>query len=359
MKRRIKLTIAYDGTSYKGWQIQNPTAEQPEGKIPTIQGALTGAIQRLTRDNTVQLIGASRTDSGVHAHGNVAVFDTDSSIPTGNFPAAINSFLPEDIRVVAAEDVPADFNPRFEPHKKTYEYKVDNSQIPSPMGRLYSYNYSYSLDLRRMQSAAKYLVGVHDFTSFVNPDSQVFEHGGDAVREIYSIDIISSTGGLESVSGTAQQCAADIGQSGVLQSSDHDTGTAEQCTAAGGESYTLGEVIEKDAQSKSIAGTHTSEEASGQLSSQTPRKVSEEAPGQMSAQTPRKVRDDESQQLTIRISGNGFLYHMIRIIVGTLLQVGSGKREPEDIKNILEAKDRTKAGPTVPARGLCLVELKY
>ena len=343
MKRRIKLTIAYDGTSYKGWQIQNPNAEQPEGNIPTIQGALTGAIQRLTRDGTVQLIGASRTDSGVHAHGNVAVFDTDTSIPTCNFPAAINSFLPEDIRVVAAEDVPADFNPRFEPHKKTYEYRVDNSQIPSPMGRLYSYNYSYSLDLRRMQSAAQYLVGVHDFTSFVNPDSQVFEHGGDAVREIYSIDIISSTGGLESVSGTAQQCAADIGQSGVLQSSDHGTGTAEQCTAAGGESYTPGEVIEKDAQSKSIAGTHTSEEA----------------PGQLSTQTPRKVSDDESQQLIIRISGNGFLYHMIRIIVGTLLQVGSGKREPEDIKNILKAKDRTKAGPTVPAKGLCLVELKY
>ncbi len=264
MKRRIKLTIAYDGTNYRGWQIQNPTTEHPEGNIPTIQGELTLAIQQLTKEKS-QLIGASRTDSGVHAYGNVAVFDTETRIPIQNFSSAINSFLPEDIRVVGAEEVSSDFNPRFVPHIKTYEYRIDNSKISSPMTRLYSYNYTYPLNFGLMQEAANHLVGEHDFTSFVNPDSQVFEHGGDAVREIFEIQINSE--------------------------------------------------ISKIA--------------------------------------------DNSNQVIIRISGNGFLYHMIRIIVGTLLQVGTGKKKPEDIKDILEAKDRTKAGPTVPAKGLCLIELKY
>ena len=316
MKRRIKLTIAYDGTGYKGWQIQNPTKEKPEGDKPTIQGMLTLGIGNLLRrssgkdpssasgmlsrgegnspeDDSIQLIGASRTDSGVHAMGNVAVFDTDSTIPTENFPSAINSFLPEDIRVVKAEEVPAEFNPRFEPHEKVYEYKVDNSPIPSPMGRLYAYNFTYALDIEKMQQAAEYLCGVHDFTSFVNPDSQVFEHGGDAVREIYSIEIFSDRG-------------------------------------------------RKSPEAVELPNVSRQVRIDANLS-----KVS------------RKVREEDASLITFRIRGNGFLYHMIRIIVGTLLQVGNGKREPEDIRNILEAKDRTKAGPTVPAKGLCLVELRY
>ena len=316
MKRRIKLTIAYDGTGYKGWQIQNPTKEKPEGDKPTIQGMLTLGIGNLLRrssgkdpssasgmlsrgegnspeDDIIQLIGASRTDSGVHAMGNVAVFDTDSTIPTENFPSAINSFLPEDIRVVKAEEVPAEFNPRFEPHEKVYEYKVDNSPIPSPMGRLYAYNFTYALDIEKMQQAAEYLCGVHDFTSFVNPDSQVFEHGGDAVREIYSIEIFSDRG-------------------------------------------------RKSPEAVELPNVSRQVRIDANLS-----KVS------------RKVREEDASLITFRIRGNGFLYHMIRIIVGTLLQVGNGKREPEDIRNILEAKDRTKAGPTVPAKGLCLVELRY
>ena len=316
MKRRIKLTIAYDGTGYKGWQIQNPTKEKPEGDKPTIQGMLTLGIGNLLRrssgkdpssasgmlsrgegnspeDDSIQLIGASRTDSGVHAMGNVAVFDTDSTIPTENFPSAINSFLPEDIRVVKAEEVPAEFNPRFEPHEKVYEYKVDNSPIPSPMGRLYAYNFTYALDIEKMQQAAEYLCGVHDFTSFVNPDSQVFEHGGDAVREIYSIEIFSDRG-------------------------------------------------RKSPEAVELPNVSRRGRTDANLS-----KVS------------RKVREEDASLITFRIRGNGFLYHMIRIIVGTLLQVGNGKREPEDIRNILEAKDRTKAGPTVPAKGLCLVELRY
>lgn len=297
--RRIKLTIAYDGTNYRGWQIQQPTAAHPEGSVPTIQGALQRALGELLPKEAVHgaapekspdplasesatgesaaavttapdqvheaeapgilpVVGASRTDSGVHALGNVACFDTESTISAANFPKAINRYLPADIRVMQADEVSMDFHPRFVPHEKCYEYRIDNGRVANPLTRLYAYNYTYPLDLERMRAAARELVGVHDFTSFVNPDSQVFEHGGDAVREIYSIDIL-----------------------------------------------------------------------------------------------------EEGTQLVIRIRGNGFLYHMIRIIVGTLLVIGNGRRAPEDIRTMLAAKDRTTAGPTVPAHGLCLCALRY
>ena len=283
--RRIRLTIAYDGTNYRGWQIQQPTAAHPEGSFPTIQGELQRALGQLLPKEAVYgaapeksldpltspdhvdeaaapgilpVVGASRTDSGVHALGNVACFDTESTIPAANFPKAINRYLPPDIRVMQADEVSKDFHPRFVPHEKCYEYRIDHGRVANPLTRLYAYNYTYPLDLERMRAAARELVGVHDFTSFVNPDSQVFEHGGDAIREIYSIDIL-----------------------------------------------------------------------------------------------------EEGSQLVIRIRGNGFLYHMIRIIVGTLLVIGNGRRAPEDIRTMLAAKDRTTAGPTVPAHGLCLCALHY
>ena len=283
--RRIRLAIAYDGTNYRGWQIQQPTAAHPEGSFPTIQGELQRALGQLLPKEAVYgaapeksldpltspdhvdeaaapgilpVVGASRTDSGVHALGNVACFDTESTIPAANFPKAINRYLPPDIRVMQADEVSMDFHPRFVPHEKCYEYRIDHGRVANPLTRLYAYNYTYPLDLERMRAAARELVGVHDFTSFVNPDSQVFEHGGDAIREIYSIDIL-----------------------------------------------------------------------------------------------------EEGSQLVIRIRGNGFLYHMIRIIVGTLLVIGNGRRAPEDIRTMLAAKDRTTAGPTVPAHGLCLCALHY
>ena len=285
--RRIRLTIAYDGTNYRGWQIQQPTAAHPEGSFPTIQGELQRALGQLLPKEAVHgaapekslnpltspdhvdeaaaaapgilpVVGASRTDSGVHALGNVACFDTESTIPAANFPKAINRYLPPDIRVMQADEVSMDFHPRFVPHEKCYEYRIDHGRVANPLTRLYAYHYTYPLDLERMRAAARELVGVHDFTSFVNPDSQVFEHGGDAIREIYSIDIL-----------------------------------------------------------------------------------------------------EEGSQLVIRIRGNGFLYHMIRIIVGTLLVIGNGRRAPEDIRTMLAAKDRTTAGPTVPAHGLCLCALHY
>ena len=195
---------------------------------------------------------------------------------------------------------------------------MDNSPIPSPMGRLYAYNFTYALDIEKMRQAAKYLCGVHDFTSFVNPDSQVFEHGGDAVREIYSIEIFT----------------------------DKEKNSLEYANSAKVsrefENLNLANNLEKDCEyvNSTDASSRVRIDAN-------------------SAKASRKVREEDASLITFRIRGNGFLYHMIRIIVGTLLQVGNGKREPDDIREILEAKDRTKAGPTVPAKGLCLKELRY
>ena len=248
--RRIKLCIAYDGTAYHGWQQQNGRA--------SIEGSLNKALAQLLPQEKPLITGASRTDAGVHALCNVGTFDTASRIPAANFPQALNHYLPEDIRVMAAEEVPERFHPRFTAHRKCYEYHIDPGRVPNPLRLRYCYNYSFPLDLGEMQRAADFLTGVHDFRSFVNPDSQVFQHGGDAVREIYGIQVAERNG-----------------------------------------------------------------------------------------------------EIVISVSGNGFLYHMIRILAGTLLLVGRGKLAADAIPGILAARDRRAAGPTAPAKGLCLCALDY
>ena len=141
--RRIRLRVAYDGTAYCGWQVQ------PE--VPTIEGELNQAISRLTKEEII-VIGASRTDAGVHAKGNVAVFDTESTIPADRFAYALNPLLPEDIVVVASDEVVADWHPRHCDTEKTYEYKILNSKFPDPMRRRDTYHVSFDLDLEKNSS---------------------------------------------------------------------------------------------------------------------------------------------------------------------------------------------------------------
>lgn len=243
--KRIKLTIAYDGTNYCGWQIQ------PNGI--TVEEVLNKALKKLTGED-ILVIGASRTDSGVHALGNVAVFDTETTIPAEKIAMALNQRLPEDIVVTKSEEVVADFHPRYCNCSKTYEYYIINTRIPIPTKRLTNYFVSYDLNLDHMRKAASYLVGEHDFVSFCNVRTDV----ENTVRTITALDILQ-----------------------------------------------------------------------------------------------------EGEEITIRITGNGFLYNMVRIIIGTLIRVGRGFYEPEKVKEILEAKDRKAAGVTAPAHGLCLVEIKY
>lgn len=243
--KRVKLTIAYDGTNYCGWQIQ------PNGI--TIEEVINKALQKLTGE-PILVIGASRTDSGVHAMGNVAVFDTETTIPPERIAMALNQRLPEDIVIVKSEEVALDFHPRYCDCSKTYEYHIINTRIPIPTKRLTNYFVSYNLNLDHMREAAAYLVGEHDFVSFCNVRTDV----ENTVRTITALDII-----------------------------------------------------------------------------------------------------ENGNEITIRITGNGFLYNMVRIIVGTLIRVGRGFYTPEKVKEILEAKDRKAAGVTAPAHGLMLMEINY
>ena len=155
--RRIKLVVSYDGTAYCGWQLQ------PNGV--TIEEVLNKALSSLLKED-IQVIGASRTDSGVHAMGNVAVFDTESRIPGDKICFALNQRLPDDVRIQASEEVPLTFHPRKANCVKTYEYKILNRKIDMPLQRLYSYFCYFNLDLEKMQKAASYLIGEHDFKSF-------------------------------------------------------------------------------------------------------------------------------------------------------------------------------------------------
>lgn len=243
--KRVKLVVAYDGTPYRGWQMQ------PNGV--TIEEVLNHHLTEFLRE-PIMVIGASRTDSGVHARGNVAVFDTDNRMPADKICFALNQRLPEDIRIQSSEEVPLDWHPRKANCVKTYEYKILNRRIAMPLERLYSYFCYFPLDVDNMQQAAQYIVGEHDFKSFCTVRTQAEE----TVRTVYSLTV-----------------------------------------------------------------------------------------------------DKVDDMITIRISGSGFLYNMVRIIAGTLIKVGMGVYPPEHVEEIIAARDRQQAGQTAPARGLTLVSMEY
>ena len=174
--KRIKLVVAYDGTAYHGWQVQ------PNGR--TIERELNRALSELLQEE-IQVIGASRTDSGVHALCNVAVFDTQARIPAEKICYAVNQRLPEDIRVRESCEVAPDFHPRHCSSRKTYEYRIYQDTFPEPFRRLYTYFTYVPLDLDRMREGAAYLVGEHDFKSFCSVAAVV----ETTVRTILSITI--------------------------------------------------------------------------------------------------------------------------------------------------------------------------
>ena len=243
--KRIKLVTAYDGTNYHGSQIQN------NGE--TIEGVLKMELSSLLKED-IQIIGASRTDAGVHARGNVFVFDTESRIPPEKFTYALNARLPEDIRIQDSEEVPLTFHPRHQDTVKTYEYRVLNRKLPLPEYRLHTHFTYEALNIEKMQQACKFFIGEYDFASFCAAGSQA----ESTVREIYDLHV-----------------------------------------------------------------------------------------------------KKEGDLITISVTGNGFLYNMVRIIAGTLLKVGSGQFAPEDMEGIIQGRDRSLAGPTAPAKGLTLIEIRY
>lgn len=307
--KRYKLTVSYDGTAYCGWQVQ------PNGI--TIEGVLNQALTDLLGQE-VQVIGASRTDSGVHALGNVCVFDAETRIPADKLKMALNQRLPEDIRVRESFEVADDFHPRHADTVKTYEYKIYNDRIENPLYRLYSKFCYIPLDTEKMQEAASYIVGEHDFTAFCSAGSSVV----DKTRTIYSCDII-----VHDVSDS------NVSDSNVSDSDKSDSETHYPGMNDSDMSYSGSAICENNKDS----------EAAGIISSDN------------------ENRDEvwRGRMITIRITGNGFLYNMVRIIAGTLMEVGSGRLAPEAVKEIIESKDRSRAGDTAEARGLTLVEIRY
>ena len=318
MTRRILLQVAYDGTNYHGWQLQPNAA--------TIEGELNRALCALTGEEIV-VTGASRTDAGVHALGNVAVFDTTSRIPAEKFSYALNQRLPEDIVIQSSKQVADDFHPRHCDCRKTYEYDILNRTFPLPAYRNTAYFLYGTLNIEAMRRACQAFLGEHDFASFCAAGAQV----QTTVRKIYSLEVecrpLTEAGTpVPPASGEAVN-AADGKHGEQVQQAQSASG--EMLNAAAGES-------DEQVQQAQPESGETAIPAAGGVNA-----------------------GSADQLLTIRVKGNGFLYNMVRIITGTLVEVGRGHIKPEEVAGIIAAKDRAKAGPTAPARGLRLVEIEY
>ena len=243
--RNLKLTIAYNGHEFFGWQKQDG--------LRTVQGTLEQAFFNLTGEN-VDIEGSGRTDKGVHALGQVASVKTENIMPIKNFKRALNNILPPDVRILKVENAPEDFHARFSAKKKTYCYVVKVGGDADAIDFSTLAHFDYDVDIDKMKQATKLLIGKHDFRGFCSSGTQV----NDFVREIFDIKI-----------------------------------------------------------------------------------------------------SKKGRVYTFDVCGNGFLYNMVRIIVGTLLDVGRGKIEKENIKKALESGERKYAGTTMPPEGLFLKKVEY
>ena len=251
MARNLKITLAYDGFDFHGWQVQPG--------LTTVQGLLSAALERVTGERVLPQ-GSGRTDAGVHALAQVASCAIDSPIPAANLVIALNDVLPPAVRVLAIEEAGADFHARASAQAKTYRYRIWRAAICSPFVARYVYHHPYPLEESAMAATAAAVIGHHDFTSFAAVDP---ERGREQ----------EEPSNLRTVFFSAWQREAD--------------------------------------------------------------------------------------ELVYTVRGNGFLHHMVRNLVGTFLLVGKGTLPPQDLGRILQARNRSAAGPTAPAHGLYLVSVEY
>ncbi|MED3789787.1 tRNA pseudouridine(38-40) synthase TruA [Peribacillus frigoritolerans] len=243
---KYKCVIAYDGTDFAGYQVQ------PEKR--TIQSEFEAVLAQMHKGTIIKVTASGRTDSGVHAKGQVLHFESPLTFPTENWIKAFSALLPTDIIALEVDIVPDDFHARFHTTGKEYRYIVARSKLRDPFKRNYAYHYPYPLNMAAIREAISYLIGTHDFTSFCSAKTEVV----DKVRTIKEMDF-----------------------------------------------------------------------------------------------------EESDDFLVFRFVGEGFLYNMVRILVGTLLDVGSGKMSPHDMSGILDKKDRSFAGKTAPAQGLYLWKVFY
>ncbi|GAB4137107.1 MAG: tRNA pseudouridine(38-40) synthase TruA [Planctomycetaceae bacterium] len=274
--RNLALTIAYDGTNYVGWQIQ------PNG--PSIQSEVEQAILKLTGEQ-ISVLTAGRTDSGVHALGQVASFRTSSKIPIEKFIPGLHNFLPDDIAIRNAREVPDNFHATYSAKKKWYRYIIHNSRIRHPFLDRYTWRVSQHLDAEAMQDAAQHLLGTHDFRCFESH----FPNKATSVRTIMSASI-------------ARRPECPMWNTCSKGDEFPDVSTAKQT-----------------------------------LSGKT-------SPGDF---------------IWFDVVADGFLYNMVRAIVGTLIKVGLNRWSPNDIPQIIQSQDRSQAGETAPPQGLYLMRVDY
>jgi tRNA pseudouridine38-40 synthase len=306
-----KLILAYDGTPYNGWQVQP--------NLPTVQGTLAEAIHRITGE-TVLPQGSGRTDTGVHALAQVTSFSLTVPIPATNLHRALNRALPPSIRILSIEAAPEDFHARHSARRKTYEYRIATDEICSPMLAPYVWNCHLPLDLTKLQQAAAHILGTHDFTSFaaVDPDLTTRTKQDDGPGE----------------------------DNAVIQRSLQQTPNVVISTE-GAHSFIVSTAVEKPASLPRPSPTPNTPDPRPQIPVPCIRTIYHSTWYQ------------ESNLLIYRVTGSGFLHHMVRNLVGTFVEAGCNRISPDDIPTILAARNRNAAGPTAPARGLFLVEVEY
>jgi tRNA pseudouridine38-40 synthase len=297
----FKITLAYDGTDFVGWQRQ--------ASGTSIQGLLEEALGELD-ERPVAVAGAGRTDAGVHALGQVASFSLERQMAPQTLVRALNAKLPTSVRVGSAIEAPAGFHARFGARAKFYRYRIWNGDVLSPFERRYVWHIGGALDLDRMIAAARFVVGKHDFAAF--------QAGGSSARtterEVSASRVTITTEGAED---TERNNHRDT------EGNNHrDTETQRKDNLA----LCLGASV-VDPLSASVVD-------------------------------PLRVLRGGAL-LTYEIEGDGFLRHMVRIIVGTLVEVGRGRRPAEWLREVIESRDRAHAGPTAPAEGLFLVGVDY
>jgi tRNA pseudouridine38-40 synthase len=271
-----KLTLAYDGTDFRGWQVQ-------PGEI-TVQGELQSGLKRITGEAPLPQ-GSGRTDAGVHALGQVASFTLAAPIPAENLQRALNRTLPPAIRILEAKTAPSAFHARHSALAKTYEYRVFREPLCPPFLARYLYPCSWPVSLEALQHAARLFVGEHDFMSFAATDPELTQRGFDP---------------------DAPPDPRPIPRQG-FQIKPPVAPTVRRIFSSAWE----------------------------------------------------EQRCEAGALLVYRVRGSGFLHHMVRNLVGTMLDVGRGRLSPESIPEILAARSRSAAGPTAPARGLFLHSVEY